>query len=1169
MRIHERLGRSFLRYAIPLFVLWSPLLHAQQMIINELYNSSGNDEWVELLVVQDSLDIRNWDLRDYSSGGAAQSPLTFTSNSLWSLLRKGTIIVVGTSSTTFTEDTDPSDYILIIKSSNSTYFTATGTFLFAGSSDAIQIRDASDTHVFGVSWGTNNVGSLPAPKVHFSGTMSSGNTIYFNEDTTPELTSTSNWTFNTATQTPGAGNTATNLAWISALRARADGNGTATVDPDTMKHGTTSTITVTYHRDPAYTNTDMRVILPSNFGWSHDAADVSFTNMTATKSVSGDTIYFNTLTMSADSTVIAILNVTAPDSTAFYPINVQTKAQTDYADVAPLPKMVVFGLPQPISEVKGNDANGFPLRFGQLATIQGVVTVANQFGGPSYVQDNTGGMGIFGSALSGVVNIGDEVVVSGKVDPFNGLFEMTSPHVDSLLGPGTSPSPEVVTCADLKNDGAGGVEVYEGRLVRVNLVAVRDTFNNPITSWTVTGSGTNYRLIDASGNVDIRVDNNVDFANTPAPQSTFGIIGVMSQFKSTSPFIGGYQLMPRQTTDILNKGPIFATLPVESNITSSSFRISWTTVNNGTSRLRYGTTTAYELGVIEPDNTLRTSHGIDVTGLQAATIYHVQAFSVSGADSSIAGDLVVSTASPAGSTGQMNVYFNKSVNTSVSMGENALGNQDLVSLIVTRINNAHRSIDLALYSLSANGQGDVIASALISAKGRGVKVRVICEYDNSTSPGSSFPTLVSNGIPLITDRFDPVWFGAGLMHNKFFVIDYRGGAPESVWVWGGSAGAYTTEFNEMWGSDTDTPNSSTSRFGGRKTDNTPHHFIINGVPVSSYFSPSDDATRYIRETIGHAQHSVAACILTFTRKDIADSVIARKTAGDKTRVLMDNNTDSGNQYSYLQSNGVDVHLKGGSGLLHHKYVVIDGDQVAGTQYAETGSHNWSNSAENSNDENTLIVQNRRVANLYLQEFAARYYEAGGTDSLHITDSPIYSETPSTIAFDTVIIGQTKQDSFTVSNTGTLSLTISSVTASNAYYSVSPSSATVPPSATQKFYVTFIPTVLGIRYGTITVTHDAPGSPNTVSLYGIGKKVTTDTVTSHIGIMDGWNMVSVPVAVSDNRRTTLFPTATSMAFAFETGYVPHDSLVNGKGFWVKFSGAQTDSLTGIVITAETI
>src|SRR5438876_2230086 len=90
-------------------------LRAQQIIVNELYNSSSTDEWVELLVLHDSLDLRGFDLRDFSGTGTAQQPLTFTTNALWSSLRKGTIILVGTASTTFTEDTDPSDYLLVIK----------------------------------------------------------------------------------------------------------------------------------------------------------------------------------------------------------------------------------------------------------------------------------------------------------------------------------------------------------------------------------------------------------------------------------------------------------------------------------------------------------------------------------------------------------------------------------------------------------------------------------------------------------------------------------------------------------------------------------------------------------------------------------------------------------------------------------------------------------------------------------------------------------------------------------------------------------------------------------------------------------------------------------------------------------------------------------------------
>ena len=110
------------------------------------------------------------------------------------------------------------------------------------------------------------------------------------------------------------------------------------------------------------------------------------------------------------------------------------------------------------------------------------------------------------------------------------------------------------------------------------------------------------------------------------------------------------------------------------------------------------------------------------------------------------------------------------------------------------------------------------------------------------------------------------------MHNKFVVIDARGGAPESVWVWTGSwnvtgsgttddyqnaielqdaalGKAYTVEFNEMWGSATETPNAGASRFGQRKTNNTPHRFLIGGIPVQSYFSPSDQTTSHIVESL--------------------------------------------------------------------------------------------------------------------------------------------------------------------------------------------------------------------------------------------------------------------------------------------------------------------------------
>jgi phosphatidylserine/phosphatidylglycerophosphate/cardiolipin synthase-like enzyme len=382
-------------------------------------------------------------------------------------------------------------------------------------------------------------------------------------------------------------------------------------------------------------------------------------------------------------------------------------------------------------------------------------------------------------------------------------------------------------------------------------------------------------------------------------------------------------------------------------------------------------------------------------------VYYCRAFSASGGDTSAASLLIACTASPASSSGAVNVYFNKSVFTPLATVVPAAGNQDLPSHVITRMNNARRSIDAALYSLSGQ-PGDNIAAALLAAHQRGVAVRVICEADNRNS--NAFSSLSSGGVPLIDDRFDALNAGAGYMHNKFFVFDGRGGAPESVWVWTGSwnptapgtnddyqnviefqdaalARAYTLEFDEMWGSATDAPLAAASRFGARKTDNTPHRFVIGGRHVENYFSPSDRTTSHIAAVIAGVQHAIAVGTMTLTRADLASRLSEAHAGGKKVRIVLDNNTDTGTQFGTLQAQGLDIHLKTGPGIFHHKYLVADADNTSVDPVTVSGSHNWTNAAENSNNENIVIVHDAAVANQYLQEFAARYYQFGGVDSL--------------------------------------------------------------------------------------------------------------------------------------------------------------------------------------------
>ncbi len=78
----------------------------------------------------------------------------------------------------------------------------------------------------------------------------------------------------------------------------------------------------------------------------------------------------------------------------------------------------------PILSITQNNSQGIPIDTGAFKTITGIVTAANEFGGPAYLQDNTGGIGVFYSEFSGAVTIGDSVIVTAKLSQFNGLTEL-------------------------------------------------------------------------------------------------------------------------------------------------------------------------------------------------------------------------------------------------------------------------------------------------------------------------------------------------------------------------------------------------------------------------------------------------------------------------------------------------------------------------------------------------------------------------------------------------------------------------------------------------------------------------------------------------------------------------------------------------------------------------
>jgi plastocyanin len=73
----------------------------------------------------------------------------------------------------------------------------------------------------------------------------------------------------------------------------------------------------------------------------------------------------------------------------------------------------------------------------------------------------------------------------------------------------------------------------------------------------------------------------------------------------------------------------------------------------------------------------------------------------------------------------------------------------------------------------------------------------------------------------------------------------------------------------------------------------------------------------------------------------------------------------------------------------------------------------------------------------------------------------------------------------------------------------------------------------------------------------------------VSLADGWNMISLPLSVSDSATTTLFPGAASGAFNYLGRYLPSATLTVGTGYWLKSVGAADFPINGYIVGSDTV
>jgi phosphatidylserine/phosphatidylglycerophosphate/cardiolipin synthase-like enzyme len=226
------------------------------------------------------------------------------------------------------------------------------------------------------------------------------------------------------------------------------------------------------------------------------------------------------------------------------------------------------------------------------------------------------------------------------------------------------------------------------------------------------------------------------------------------------------------------------------------------------------------------------------------------------------------------------------------------------------------------------------------------------------------------------------------MHHKFFVVDGRrvftgsanisdsdiGGYSANVMLVIDSAavaGAYLAEFEQLWA----------GRFHSEKKRSANTSFNVDGIPVRVLFSPQDKAVDTgVRPLLAQARSTIDLAIFYLTNKYITADLLAAQQRGVQVRVIVDA-TSAENGYSkheILRAAGIQVKVEAWGGKMHAKAAAID------RKWLIAGSMNWTRAGDDTNDENTLLINSPRLA---AQQHA--YFDAlwRGIPERWLTDRP--------------------------------------------------------------------------------------------------------------------------------------------------------------------------------------
>jgi len=134
--------------------------------------------------------------------------------------------------------------------------------------------------------------------------------------------------------------------------------------------------------------------------------------------------------------------------------------------------------------------------------------------------------------------------------------------------------------------------------------------------------------------------------------------------------------------------------------------------------------------------------------------------------------------------------------------------------------------------------------------------------------------------------------------------------------------------------------------------------------VGVFFCPREACAEKLIQKINSADKNIFIAIYSFTHDGISDALIEAKKRGVEVMVVFDSDqsANASSDDEKLFEAKIKVARRNGSGYMHNKYTIIDGNFVA------TGSFNYSQNADTKNDENLIFIESSEIAAKYKSDF---------------------------------------------------------------------------------------------------------------------------------------------------------------------------------------------------------